>query len=218
MPADKLTHAGFDALRSVCLSTAYLPPIEYIALWLHADTCYLEQYEFYEKQSYRNRCRIATASGMMELSIPVERPSGNRTLIREIRLSDHGNWRHQHWKAIEAAYQSSPFFEFLIDDLERVYQHPSAYLWDFNLQLMEVIKAWIEIPKSVLFTTAFGNLPENTVSLRERLHPKKGLLSEQCKPYYQVFSETTGFLAGLSILDLIMNMGNESILYRVSVV
>lgn len=202
-----------SALPAVGLSTAYLPPIEFYALWMHAPASYLEQYEYFEKQSYRNRCRIAASSGMMELSIPVERPSGNRTLIRDVRLSDHGNWNRQHWKAIEAAYQSSPYFEFLADGLRAVYEQPGEFLWDFNLQLMELVGEWLENGKALQFTPAFGCLPESAVSLRQAIHPKKSALFTEVPPYYQVFAAQTGFIPHLSILDLVMNCGNEAILY-----
>lgn len=200
-------------LKSCCLSTAYLPPVEYVALWMHAERCCIEGYEYYEKQSYRNRCRIASASGMMELSIPVERSSGNRTLTRDVRLSDHGNWRHQHWKAIEAAYQSGPFFDYLADDLQQLYAQPYSFLMDFNERFLGIIAEWLEIKQLPDNTAHFGDYQQDTLVLRTVVHPKKRQLIDMPSPYYQVFSTKNGFIPGLSILDLLMNCGKESILY-----
>lgn len=209
----RLSWYEMSALPAVTLSTAYLPPVSFFALWMHSPATYLEQYEYYEKQSYRNRCRIASPSGIQELIIPVERPSGNRTLIRDVRLSDHGNWLHQHWKAIEAAYQSAPYFEYLADDIKAVYDQPGEFLWDFNLRLTELLGSWLETDKGLHVTSAFGRLPEPNLSLRQQIHPKKAELIADFPPYYQVFAAKTGFLPNLSILDLLMNCGNEAILY-----
>jgi len=207
-----LTSAAGD-VSSVCLSTAYLPSVDYVALWMHAGTVFLEKYEFVEKQSYRNRCRIASASGMMELSIPVERRDGNRTLIKDVRLANHGNWPHQHWKAIEAAYQSSPYFEYLADELETIYRRPGVLLWDFNERCMQFVASWLNDLNLPLATSSFESLPANTLVLRNIIHPKKPALFDELPPYYQVFSQRNGFLPNLSILDLMMNCGNEAILY-----
>lgn len=213
MPADNTQQKCFNCLPAVCLSTAYLPPAEYVAIWMHAGVVYLEQHEHFVKQTYRNRCRIATASGMMELSIPVERPDGNRTLIRDVRLANHGNWPHQHWKAIESAYQSAPFFEYLADDLEAVYKKPGVFLWDFNEKMMQLVINWIDTLHQPLHTMAYGVFPEDGVDLRELIHPKKPALIDETPSYYQVFSSKNGYLSHLSILDLMMNCGNEAILY-----
>lgn len=212
-PEVKLHSYTMGSLPAVGLSTAYLPPVEYMALWMHAPATYLEQYEYIEKQSYRNRCRIATASGMMELSIPVERPSGNRTLIRDVRLSDHGNWTQQHWKAIEAAYQSSPYFEYLADELKAVFDSPGEFLWEFNMRLMLLMASWLELDKALQPTSGYGLFPSGTLDLRQQLHPKKTKVVDDFPPYYQVFASKTGFISHLSILDLVMNCGNEAILY-----
>ncbi len=211
--ADGMTIFQMTGLPPLGFSTAYLPPISYMALWMHAPARWLEQYEYFEKQSYRTRCRIASSTGMMELSIPVERPSGNRTLIQEVRLSDHGNWTQQHWKAIEAAYQSSPYFEFLADELKAVYDNPGELLWDFNQRLMNLLASWLDFPSSASGTSTFGGMPEGTLSLRNELHPKKQEIFPDIAPYYQVFAAKTGFIPNLSILDLVMNCGNEAILY-----
>ncbi len=200
-------------LSSVYLSTAYLPPIDFIALWMHAGITVIEKYEYVEKQSYRNRCRIATAAGITELNIPLERPQGNKTLICDVRLSDHGNWPVQHWRTIEAAYQSSPFFDYLADDLEAIYRKPGTFLWDFNEQLMQFVLSWTEGLSKPESISAYGVFPEEALNMRNRLQPKKNNLFDEYPSYYQVFSSTNGFIPNLSILDLLMNKGNEAILY-----
>ena len=101
---------------NIYLSTAYLAPIEYYAYPANFPNIYIERYENYLKQSYRNRCNILSANGVMPLSIPVESAAGKKCLIKDIRITEHGNWRHLHWNALVSAYNSTPFFEYYRDD------------------------------------------------------------------------------------------------------
>ncbi len=53
------------------LSTAFCPPIEYFALLAEYSSVYIEACESYAKQSWRNRCRILSANGPLDLTVPV---------------------------------------------------------------------------------------------------------------------------------------------------
>ncbi|MDD2286404.1 MAG: WbqC family protein [Paludibacter sp.] len=196
-----------------CLSTAYLAPVEYYLVLTNADEILLEQYEFFVKQSYRNRCVIATANGLMDLTIPVEKSEGGKILIRDVRVSRHGNWQIQHWRSIESAYNSSPFFEFYADDLVCFYERKWNFLWDFNLELQQKMLELIDSqPEIKLTTTYVRHFSDDVKDLRAGIHPKKEPGMNHFQPYYQVFQEKYGFQQNLSILDLLLNMGNEAIL------
>ena len=107
------------------LTSAYLAPIQWYAKLFHSNGCWIEQHDHFQKQTYRNRCIIATANGAQALTIPIERPSGeqaSRMAMKDIRISDHGNWRHIHWQAIVSAYNDSPFFEYYADDFLPFFQ------------------------------------------------------------------------------------------------
>lgn len=204
---------GHAKVKQYCLSTAYLAPVEYYMLLSGADKILLEQHDFFVKQTYRNRCTIATANGVMDLIIPVERPAANKALIKDIRISDHGNWRLNHWKAIMSAYQSSPFFEYYADDLVHCYEKQWNFLWDFNLVLQEKLLLLLDVDPEIQLTDRY--LPDyhnEYIDLREAIHPKKESVITDLHPYYQVFSQKFGFQKNLSIIDLLFNMGNESIL------
>lgn len=188
-------------------SMAYLAPVSYFQEMLKSRICYLEQFENYEKQSYRNRCRIITSNSVMDLSIPVEK--SNNTLIRDIKISMHDNWQQKHWRAIMAAYNSSPFFEYYADDLIPFYEKKWDFLWDYNLEIHSKIIELLDIDSLMQLTTEYQNIPDEVNDFRQLIHPKKES-TNNFEPYYQVFQSKHGFISDVSIIDLLFNMGPES--------
>lgn len=199
------------------LSTAYLGPVSYYAKLYAADEVRMEQWEHYVKQTYRNRCVIATANGRLALTIPTESNGGEKCLMRDVRISDHGNWRHLHWNALEAAYGQTPFFEYYADDFRPFYEKKYPFLLDFNEQLRALVCSLIGFTPRVELTKEYVHeVPEGAAcDFRGRIHPKTDFRQDEtfvAKPYYQVFSTRHGFLPELSIADLLFNMGPESLL------
>jgi hypothetical protein len=205
-------------MPTTLLSTAYFGPIQYY-LQLHQSTDpVIESCEHYVKQTYRNRCIIATANGLMPLSLPIEKSSTGKTDIRDVKLSNHSNWQHLHWNSIESAYNSSPYFEFYADDLRSFFEYKPNYLFDLNESIRVKIYDLLDISDNVRYTTDYlreEEIPEEWQDLRYTFHPKKEKQDPgfAIKPYYQVFKQKFGFLPNLSILDLLFNMGPESIFY-----
>ena len=112
------------------LSSTYFGPVQWYQKLVHADTVYLEQHDHFIKQTYRNRCIIATTQGLQALTVPVESPQGlriDKTEMKDVRISDHGSWRHLHWQALQSAYGESPFFEFYADDLHPFFEKHATY-------------------------------------------------------------------------------------------
>ena len=199
---------------TVYLSSAYLAPVEYYTKLLAYDRVCIEQHDHYIKQTYRNRCTIAAPDGELALSIPTVKPA---SLKCPIRISDHGNWRHLHWNAIESAYNHTPFFEYYKDDFRPFYEKKYEFLADFNEELCHLVCSLIDIQPVMERTSEYktGFAP-GEADFRERIHPKKDFSLEDPdfspQPYYQVFQERLGFLPNLSIIDLLFNMGPESLL------
>lgn len=202
----------------IYLSSAYLPPLQYFCRFQQGNRIFIESHENYIKQSYRNRCLIMAANGSMSLSIPVEHASGQKILTKDIRIAQHGNWQHLHWNAIVSAYNSTPFFEYYADDFAPFYHKNYSFLLDFNNELLSLTLSLLGLDSFTLYYTTeyksvFGN---DELDLREIIHPKKDwkLIDLQFKavPYYQVFEQKFGFTGNMSIIDLLFNMGNESIL------
>lgn len=200
---------------SIYLSTTYLAPVEYYAKLLKGDV-YIEQHENYIKQTYRNRCTILSANGPMALSIPIESAGGKKCPIMEVCIADHGNWRHLHWNALISAYNSTPFFEYYQDDFRPFYEKEYKYLFDFNEELRNLICRLIDIDTSSIKYTDEFLLEREGEDYRSKISPKidwKLIDSDfESVPYYQVFDQRFGFSENLSILDLLFNMGNESLI------
>lgn len=195
----------------VLLSIAYLAPVEYFIVLANAKKVALEQYENYQKQTYRTRCKIASSNGIMELNIPVEKSVGSS--IRDIKISEHSDWQKQHWRSIETAYNSSAFFEYYSDDLKPFFEKKWVFLWDFNYELQQKIFELLEIKPEITFTTRYEIKPsDSVVDFRTTIHPKKQAIFD-VKRYYQVFEQKYGFIPHLSIIDLLFNMGNEAELF-----
>jgi len=202
----------------IILSSLYAAPIQYYSKLHRAAHAVIEIHDNYQKQSYRNRCVIEGANGALQLNIPVEKPATAKCEMKDIRIAEHGNWRHLHWNAIISAYNTTPFFEFFTDDFYPFYEKKQTFLLDFNEELRQLFCQLMHIDTPVSHSECYiTDLPENQIDFRESIHPKKDWQkidsNFKAKPYYQVFEGKLGFQPNLSIFDLLFNMGNEARLY-----
>lgn len=197
-------------MKNVLLPVFYLPPISWFSVFLNPENEILfEQFESFPKQTYRNRANIYGANGKLSLIIPITH-NGSRA-FKEIEIAHREDWRSLHWKSIKTAYQSSPYFEFYEDKLRKIYDLKEKYVLDFNLKALEVIQQILKTEKAYSLNTEYIKIPEE-ISLREKFSAKHPSESEM-EAYYQTFSDKSGFLEDLSILDLICNKGPESMTY-----
>ncbi len=208
--------------QSTILSTAYFAPVQWFQKLNRSVHCYIECHDHYVKQTYRNRCIIATTNGPQALTIPIERPEGRRadkTPMRDIRISDHGAWRHLHWNALQSAYGESPFFEFYADDLRPFFEKRWEFLIDFNTEITYKMCELLDIQPHIELTTQYEPIPQEEAlarqDYRDIIRPKHPGDDPTFTPerYYQVYQQKWGFLPNLSILDLLFNEGNESVFY-----
>ena len=207
------------------LATTYFGPLQWYQKLNRFDGVLMEQHEHFLKQTYRNRCVIATTQGQQALTVPVEAPVGegvalSKTEIKDVRISNHGKWRTEHWNALQSAYGESPFFEFYEDDIRPFFENRWEYLLDFNMAITEKMCELLDIHPHIELTSSYQNsLPIGEgwgeTDFRTVIHPKHPQEDSDFspKPYYQVYKERFGFLPNLSILDLLFNMGNEAVLY-----
>ena len=190
----------------------YLAPVPLYTKLYSGTALVIDAQSPFVKQTFRSRAVIATESGTLSLNIPVVH-DGGRTAMRDVRISEHGNWRHQHWNALVSAYRKSPFFEYYADDFAHFYEERDGFLLDFNLRLHNVICELLGLEREATVITE-GNIDTaDACDMRHIAEPKAlKTLTEQPQPYYQVFSQRNGFIPNLSVLDLLFNMGPEGLI------
>jgi hypothetical protein len=194
----------------ILVSTAYLPPVEYFSLIARADEVLIEREENYVKQSFRNRCYILSAHGPQLLSVPVYLGSLHKTQLKDIRIDYSKRWQQVHIGAITASYSASPYFQFYFENIEKVISKKPAFLIDLNTDLTETILNMLKLKIQLRFTSEFETPAESLYDFRYRISPKNKS-SFLMKEYLQVFNNANGFVHGLSIIDLVFNMGPEAV-------
>jgi hypothetical protein len=196
----------------ILVSTAYLPPVEYFSLILRADEVFIEREENYLKQTYRNRCKILSAHGPQILSVPVYLGSLHKVPIKDIRIDYSKRWQQVHLRAMTASYNSSPFFEFYFENIEKIISKNHVFLLDLNNELTKSILKILKIRKTISYTTNFEPIGDVKYDFRYKISAKEES-HYVAKEYIQVFSNSEGFIPFMSIVDLVFNMGPEAVDY-----
>lgn len=200
------------------LTTAYLPNLHYFFYVLNTEIVFIEQFEHYQKQSFRNRTQILSSNGVLDLVIPVEKKA-TKELTKDISISYTEKWQIKHWRAITSAYKNSPYFDFFEDELKYFYENKFELLCDFNLQQLHLLLKILKQKKEIQFTSAYEKTPETILDLRQVIHPKLDFKTDERvsnilqKNYYQTFENKFSFIPNLSVLDLIFNTGLEAVRY-----
>jgi hypothetical protein len=201
----------FAMAGKILVSTAYLPPVEYFSLISRANEIFIETEENYLKQTYRNRCYILSAHGPQILSVPVYSGSLHKTPVKDIRIDYSKRWQQVHLRAMTASYNSSPYFEFYFENIEKIISQNHDFLLDLNMELTESVLEILKMKKTIYFTTYFEPVTGNNYDFRYLISPKKEIPGiSSSKEYCQVFNYKFGFVPDLSILDLIFNAGPDS--------
>ncbi|OBX25921.1 WbqC-like protein [Gelidibacter algens] len=196
----------------ILLHPTYFPSIAQCVAMIQAKKVTFEVCDNYQKQTYRNRMNIYGAQGRMPLTVPVVYSQKNRQLYKDIIISNDEKWQDLHWKSIQSAYSSSPFFEFYEHDLMPIFNDEATHLMDFNFRCLDAVLECLQQNLKLGTTTEFELNPQHSSDYRYLVDHRKE--SEQAfKPYVQVFDDKHGFIPNLSILDLIFNVGPNALLY-----
>ncbi|TNE60776.1 MAG: hypothetical protein EP344_06790 [Bacteroidetes bacterium] len=197
------------------LELAYFPPVPWMAAAWHSSILHLESAEHFQKSSYRNRCHIAGPNGLQRLSIPLEKGKHQQSPIREVRIAYRENWQVNHWRSILTAYGNAPFFDHFIADLEPFFRRKYRFLFDLNLDILHYLLGRLGWKGTLQLTETyrFALEADTIVDLRNSITPKPAtpLLWYRALPYPQVFTERHGFIPDLSVLDLLMCCGKQTV-------
>lgn len=188
----------------------YLAPVAWFQQLIGRQEVWIEREENFPKSTCRNRCEIATANGRKTLSIPLEGGRDHHQLYKDVQISYQNNWQRIHWNSIRSAYGSAPFFEHYAERFENFYEVHHQSLFNFNLELLKTTLAILHIDSPTLkFTTVYKSNPGDMEDLRNCQIISTPTPVETS--YHQVFEDRYGFLPNLSVIDLIFNMGPESV-------
>lgn len=194
------------------LHPTYFPSIAQCVVMAKANHVVFEVCDNYQKQTYRNRMSLYGAQGKITLTLPVAYSQNNRQRYADILISNEDNWQDQHWKSIQSAYSSSPFFEFYEHDLLPLFNSKATHLMEFNFKCLEAVMECLQHDLSYTQTKAFESQPTALTDYRFLVNQRKET-PQALAPYVQVFDDKHGFIPNLSILDLIFNEGPNALLY-----
>lgn len=195
----------------VLLATAYFPSVFYISRIIQTSGVIIEKEENFQKQTYRNRCVILGANGPLSLTVPVQHEAP-KIRIADLKISYHNHWQLIHFRAVESAYRNSPFYEYYMDDFQKFFQNKYDSLLEFNTQILQTCLVLIGYKGKPGFTEDYI-YQESVNDYRYKISPKQKITDYEFPEYHQVFQGKFGFVPDLSVLDLIFNVGPESMEY-----
>ncbi|MCC8071453.1 MAG: WbqC family protein [Bacteroidales bacterium] len=206
-----LSHPLLRHEGTVLLPPMLAAPISYyatMAMWPQAVIDVAMPYD--KRQKTTHRYDIVDTRGRLSLTVPITHPDHWRgSRWTDVLVSGHGDWWAPHLSALESAYGRTPFFEFYADRFVPLLSSE----W-VGRGLMELVKAWdAEIRRILMLPTRVGyEVPSASVApLSDYRRSPLPVKAEAA--YYQVRQARLGFVAGLSVLDLIFNLGPEAPLY-----
>jgi hypothetical protein len=172
--------------------------------------CIFDQYEHFQKMSFRNRCTLSGGNGPVNLTVPIAGGRNQKTIMKDVRILNRVGWQANHWKTITSCYNKSPWFEHYRDDLQKLYNHKQKFLLDWNLTCFE----WICDKMAIKISTSLSDQYEKNYNESEfedwrgRLMPSTiNSNFPDTKRYPQVFEDRFGFIPNLSILDYLFCNG-----------
>jgi len=190
--------------------TYFSPIIQYVGI-VKSSKIIFEVEDNFQKQTYRNRSNIYTSQGKLALTVPIQHNKSIKQKTKDVKVDYKDSWQQLHLRTLTTAYNSSPFFEFYIDDLLPIFEKQTTYLLDLNLKCHQFIMDALQIKVPAIKTTEYQ--PEVDYLDLRKLAIAKGGIQFQLERYIQVFEENHGFIPNLSILDLLFMEGPNALNY-----
>ena len=198
-------------MNNIIIHPSYFPSISHFVAISQSDLVTFEMDDNFQKQTNRNRMYIYSPNGIQLLNIPVKHSKTAHQKTKEIKIENDFDWQKQHFKSLEAAYRSSPFFEYFEDDIASIFQKKHSFLMDLNLETMAIVSKCLELEFDYNETTEYFHEVKDITDFRPLINGKKD--TAVFEPYTQVFEEKHGFINNLSILDLLFNEGRYALDY-----
>ena len=196
---------------NIIIHPTYFPSISHYIAMLQADLVTLEMEDNFQKQTNRNRMYIYSPNGVQLLNIPVKHSIDKHQKYKDVRIENDFGWQKNHFKSLEAAYRTSPFFEYFEDDFRPLFEKKHEFLMDLNLETFELVNDALGVQFSIEKTDEYFHEVTNLKDFRSLANGKKD--TTQIEEYTQVFNEKHGFINNLSILDLLFNDGRYAVDY-----
>lgn len=196
---------------NIIIHPTYFPSISHYIAMLKADLVTLEMEDNFQKQTNRNRMYIYSPNGVQLLNIPVKHSIDKHQKYKDVRIENDFGWQKNHFKSLEAAYRTSPFFEYFEDDFRPLFEKKHEFLMDLNLETFELVNDALGVQFSIEKTDEYFHEVTNLKDFRSLANGKKD--TTQIEEYTQVFNEKHGFINNLSILDLLFNEGRYAVDY-----
>lgn len=187
----------------------------------------------FTKNMFIQRNKIKTSNGEVILSVPVNVTMD--TLIKDVLIDNSQNWRKKHWLSIKYNYNRSPYWEYLSKELEEIYSKNWVRLYDFNIEIINIIRNKLEIDTELIVLSElnqnFGKKTDQLVNLCKYLNADIFFTGSGSKVYIEkekfdkkninlvfqnynhpIYPQRFGeFASHLSILDLLFNCGPHSL-------
>lgn len=196
---------------NILIHLSYFPSISHFVAIAQSDLVTFETDDNFQKQTNRNRMYIYSPNGIQLLNIPIKHTKLGHQKTKDIKIETAFDWQKQHFKSLEAAYRSSPFFEYFEDDIAPIFEKKHEFLMDLNMETMAVVSKCLGLEFDYNETSEYFHEVSDKTDLRHLVNGKKD--TNVFEPYTQVFGEKHGYINNLSILDLLFNEGRYALDY-----
>lgn len=198
-------------MSEILIYPTYFPSVSHYVAMAQAQAVTFEVDDNFQKQTNRNRMYIYSPNGVQLLHIPIKHSKTAHQKTRDVQLETAENWQKQHFKSLEAAYRSSPFFEYFEDAFVPFFEKKHKFLMDLNFEGIEIVNKCLQFSVPTSKTTEYFHEVSGVADLRKLAIGKKD--TAQFEPYNQVFGEKFGYLNNLSVLDVLFNEGRHALAY-----
>jgi len=220
------------------IQSNYIPWKGYFDMIAAADEFILFDHTQYTKNDWRNRNKIKTPKGTEWITIPVVTTGRFGQRVCDVETVPSSQWATKHWKTIEQHYRRAPFFEEYFEQIQEAYLGlQESNLSQINYQLIklicDILGIGTQISWSMDYVLAEGKT-ELLVSLCQAAGADHYLSGPSAQSYImpELFAEAgiaieymdysgypeypqlyTGFEHGVTVLDLMFNVGPEASRY-----